>query len=85
MFNFFYHYVYQDVYQPVWPNIVASIIVGAWVIWRNRLHIEKIEHRMKDHITGELHAHLSRLHPAELHSSGSSNPDSSLPSQQEAE
>jgi hypothetical protein len=31
-----YHWVYLDFYAPVWPNIIASILVAAWVTLRLR-------------------------------------------------
>lgn len=91
----FYHYLYVDVYIPVWPNIVASIIVGAWVIWRNRTHIDKLEHRMMHRLAlhtslvgremEKIHGRISTLHTSGSDHSGDSNSDPALFAHQEVE
>jgi hypothetical protein len=93
--HFLYHYVYQDVYIPVWPNIVASVMVGAWVIWRNKTHIERFELRMKRSFAlhtsligrelEKVHAHVSNLHSTGSDSSGDSSDGAALFAQQEVE
>ena len=95
MGHFLYHWVYQDFYQPVWPNIAATITVGLWVIWRNRLHIERLEksmtHRFALHSSllgrelGNVHARISELHSAIHHSTGNVDSDPSLFAQSEVE
>lgn len=95
MGHFLYHWVYQDFYQPVWPNVAATITVGLWVIWRNRLHIERLEKNMRHHFalhTGvmsreldQVHARISQLHSAIHNRTGTVDSDSTLFAQSEIE
>jgi hypothetical protein len=41
------HWLYQDFYSPVWPNIVASILVAAWVTFKLRAH-RKLQEQLRE-------------------------------------
>ncbi len=42
-----YHWVYLDFYAPVWPNIIASILVAAWVTMKLRA-TRRLQEQIRD-------------------------------------
>jgi hypothetical protein len=56
------HWVYQDFYSPVWPNIVASILVAAWVTFKLRAH-RKLQEQLRDLHVRHHAEHMDALDP----------------------